>query len=97
MAVECHENLNIEGREYLSIYDSSTWADRGFCSACGSHVYYRVKRDNQYYIPVGIFDDEIKFEFERQIFIDRKPEYYCFENDTHVFRSDDLETAEDKG
>ncbi len=33
-------------------------------------------------MPVGIFDDVEQFIFDHQIFIEEKPEYYCFANET---------------
>lgn len=43
------------GREHVGIYDSAS-VERGFCRACGSHLFYRVKKSGVYYFPVGIFD-----------------------------------------
>ena len=57
-------------------------AERGFCKKCGSHLFYRLKQNNQHYIPVGIFDNSQDFVFDHQIFIDEKPEYYSFANET---------------
>ncbi len=51
-------------------------AERGFCKKCGSHLFYRLKQNSQYYIPVGIFDNDEGLVFEHQVFIDEKPEYY---------------------
>jgi hypothetical protein len=34
-------------------------------------------------MPVGIFEDGGKWVFDHQIFIDEKPEYYNFSNETH--------------
>ena len=39
-------------------------------------------RPNDYYVPAGLFQDGIEFEFKEQIFIDRKPSYYEFANQT---------------
>ena len=58
-------------------------AERGFCQQCGTHLFYRLKPKNQYYIPAGIFDRDRDFVFDHQIFIDRKPEYYSFANKTN--------------
>lgn len=76
-------NLQFEGQEHITAYDSSEWGERAFCKHCGTHLYYRVKQSNEYIVPVGFFDDASKFEFKQQIFIDRKPEFYHFGNETH--------------
>ncbi len=82
MAVECSSDADLGGMDALTVYDSSAWAERGFCSKCGTHLFYKVKRESRYYIPVGLFGDVDDFVLRRQIYIDRKPDYYCFANDT---------------
>ena len=36
------------GSEHIGRYDSSEWAERGFCSRCGSNLFYRLKEPDQY-------------------------------------------------
>ena len=83
MAVDCGEHVRIEGEENVTVFDSSGWADRGFCSKCGSHLFYRLKQSGQYIVPAGLFGDEMAFNFTHQVFIDEKPEYYSFSENTH--------------
>lgn len=83
LAVDCGNNVSFEGKDNIGIYSSSDWAERGFCKNCGGHLFYRLKESNQYIMPVGIFDNGENFVFDHQIFIDDKPEYYCFSNETH--------------
>jgi hypothetical protein len=65
------------------MYKSSEWAERAFCGECGTHIFYRLLPSNEYYLPAGLFqDDGIEFEFKEQIFIDIKPSYYEFANQT---------------
>jgi hypothetical protein len=59
------------------------WAERGFCNKCGSHLFYRLKESKQHIIPVGLFADCGMFVFDHQVFIDEKPAYYCFANETN--------------
>lgn len=82
MAVDCGTEVNFEGKEYISLYDSSEWAERAFCNKCGSHLYYRLKENEQFIMPVGLFDNEETFTFDHQIFIDKKPSFYRFANVT---------------
>lgn len=70
------------GEQHLRVYASSQWAERGFCAECGSHLFYRLKRGGLYAVPVGILDGEEAWRFDSQIFIDAKPDYYCFANQT---------------
>ena len=82
MAVDCGTDVSFEGKENISVFDSSAWAERGFCKQCGSHLFYRIKANQQYMVPAGLFDDDQSFEFSRQVFIDNKPDFYSFANET---------------
>ena len=83
LAVECESGVSFSGEENIAVYQSSEWAERGFCQKCGSHLFYRLKDDkNHYYIPVGIFDNNKDLIFDLQVFIEEKPEYYAFANET---------------
>lgn len=84
LAVHCGSEVEISGRNQLTVFDSSKWAERGFCSACGTHLFYRLKGSNDYSIPVGLFQDQNHFKMKEQIFIDKKPSYYEFANKTPV-------------
>lgn len=82
LAVDCGTDVAFTGEEHIAVYESSDWAERGFCSRCGSHLFYRLKQNRQYIMPVGLFDDLDKMVFDHQIFIDRKPAFYDFANET---------------
>jgi hypothetical protein len=82
LGVECNSDVTFEGEENIGIYQSSEWAERGFCKKCGSHLFYRLKDSQHYYIPVGIFDNNEGLIFDLQVFIEEKPEYYSFANET---------------
>ncbi|MEN9520555.1 MAG: hypothetical protein RLZZ381_3143 [Cyanobacteriota bacterium] len=101
LGVECNEGISFESEENINVYQSSEWAERGFCNKCGSHLFYRLKENNHYYVPVGIFDDEQGLIFDVQVFIEEKPEYYSFANKTKNMTGEELfamfaETAESK-
>ena len=83
LSVNCGSDVSISGSENVTVFNSSEWAERGFCCRCGTHLFYRVKNTNQYIIPVGFFDDLKDIEFESQLFIDSKPAGYSFANETH--------------
>lgn len=81
-AVECGTEVNFEGVEHISIFGSSEWAERGFCQKCGTHLFYRLKQEGHYAIPVGLFDDDGPWQFTEQIFIEQKPSFYAFAQKT---------------
>ena len=82
LVIECGNDVQIEGEDNVSVYNSSEWAERGFCSLCGTHLFYRLKESNQHIIPAGLFNEIGELTFDKQIFIDEKPDYYSFANET---------------
>ncbi len=82
IAVDCGKDVSFEGAEHISVFDSSEWAERGFCSKCGSHLFYKLKNNNQYIMSVGIFENAELFVLDHQVFIDEKPSFYGFSNET---------------
>ena len=81
MAVFCGDSVSFENEESISVYQSSEWAERGFCKKCGSHLFYRF-HGNQHMMLAGLFDNDSDFVFETQYFIENKPSFYEFANDT---------------
>ena len=82
IATDCGSEVLFEGEEYISVFDSSEWAERGFCSQCGSHLFYRIKQDGRHFIPVGLLDTDQEPVLTHQVFIDEKPSFYHFSNET---------------
>jgi len=82
MAVSCGTEVSFEGEENISVYNSSNWAERGFCKKCGSHLFYRLKGINEHQMPVGLFDNQEGFNFNLQVFVDKKPSFYSFADET---------------
>lgn len=73
--------VTFAGEENLSRFDSSEWAERGFCKRCGTNMFYRLKEADQYVLWVGTFDDQSPFTFAGEIYIDEKPPVYDFAGD----------------
>ncbi len=83
MAVNCGTDVSFEGEDNISVFNSSDWAERGFCNKCGSHLFYRLKESKQYIMSAGLFADQEMFVFNTQVFIDKKPSFYSFANKTN--------------
>jgi hypothetical protein len=81
-AIECGSDVQFDGTDNISVFSSSVWAERGFCCTCGSHLFYRLKQEGHYAVPVGLLDDGEPWVFDQQIFIDEKPSFYSFANQT---------------
>ncbi len=82
MAFGCGENIEIEGREHMTTFNSSAWAERTFCKECGTHLYYRVKASNDHRVLLGLFKDSVLPKFEYQYFIDKKSDNFSFSDET---------------
>lgn len=81
-ALDCGSEVAFDNSEHIGTYRSSDWAQRGFCKQCGSHLFYQLIHNKQYIMPAGLFDLDDKINFDHQVFIDEKPNYYCFTNKT---------------
>lgn len=68
----------IEGAEHIARYESSDFAERGFCRNCGTHLFYFFKPKSGYSFQAGLFDELGGFDLADEIFIDEKPGYYDF-------------------
>lgn len=80
--VDCGCDVFFEGNENISVFSSSAWAERGFCKNCGSHLFYKLKENNQFFIPPGLFQNSESLVFDHQMFIEEKPSFYHFANET---------------
>lgn len=90
MTLECHEAPQIEGIEHVRTYASSDWAERGFCSHCGTHLFYRLKEGEFYALSVGLFKEGGAWPFELQVFTDEKPDHYRFANTTKEMTGEEV-------
>ena len=81
LAVHCGRDVRFEGSEHIAVFASSEWAERAFCKTCGTHLYYKLLATGEYFVPAGAFESD-DFELASQIYIDRKPAYYAFANQT---------------
>ena len=81
LAVHCGTDVTVSGMTQVKTFASSDWAERAFCSQCGTHLYYRLLPTGEYFVPAGLFEGAT-LEIESQIYIDKKPDYYDLANDT---------------
>jgi len=82
MEIDCGTAVTFEGEENITVFASSEWAERGFCNKCGTNLFYRIKQDGRHMMAAGLFDDADDLAFKMQVFIDEKPGYYTFAEDT---------------
>ncbi len=73
--------VSFDGEEHIVRYDSSHWAERGFCGRCGTSLFYRLKDADDYVLCTGSFDDQTVFRVAGEIYIDEKPAGYDLAGD----------------
>lgn len=89
LAVHCGPQVTFEGNEQIAVYRSSEWAERAFCKQCGTHLYYKLLPTAEYFVPAGAFESN-NFELTTQLYIDKKPPYYDFANQTPMLTEQDV-------
>jgi len=81
LSVQCGSAVEIDGEEHVVRYQSSRWAERGFCGRCGSSLFFRFLPGDAYAFSAGLFPDAALQPIAEEIFIDEKPAYYAFDSD----------------
>lgn len=63
-------------------YPSSEWAERGFCSVCGSSLFWRLTApgalQGMLSLSVGALDDMKGMKFTTEVYVDAKPKSHSF-------------------
>ena len=74
------EQLSVEGEDAITWFAASEEARRGFCSKCGSALFW--KRDDEPDISVlaGAFDEPSGLVAERHIFVADKGDFYAIDD-----------------
>jgi len=75
------QTVTFTGDDKIGRYKSSDWAERGFCTNCGTGLFYYLIPADQYVLSIGAFDDAEAFKMAGEIFIDNKPGGYGFAGD----------------
>lgn len=71
-----HSLIWISGQELIKIYKSSDKAERGFCSHCGSSLYYKLASpDSAYEIALGVLDQEPNYPVNADIYCDSRAKW----------------------
>ncbi len=78
LAISCKPDWNIDGESNLTWYKSSEHGQRGFCSKCGTNLFFKAPTAGYYGVTAGTLDNQKDLEIETHIFIDKKPSYYDF-------------------
>jgi hypothetical protein len=68
--------LVVTGQESLSWYQSSAKVRRGFCSTCGSSLFWDPSEMDWIAIAMGAFESPTSTHLEKHIFVAEKGDYY---------------------
>ena len=70
------DDLTVEGAEKITWYEASSSARRGFCSVCGSALFWKHNEQNETSVMAGAFERPSSLKGEVHIFIADKGDYY---------------------
>lgn len=70
------DNLSLEGEENLRWYRASDFARRGFCSNCGSVLFWKADSEDYVSVLAGSFDAPSGLHLAYHIFCADKGDYY---------------------
>ncbi|MBE1296535.1 GFA family protein [Phycobacter azelaicus] len=87
------EEVKFEGVENIGLYQSSEWAERGFCRQCGSNLFYHILGADDYQLSMGLLHDTSDLKFALQVFTDSKPAVYEFANKTEMMTAAEVIAA----
>lgn len=68
--------IEIEGADQVTWYQASPAAERGFCSVCGSTLFWRRNGDDHTSILAGTIDEPNGLRLVKHIFVADKGGYY---------------------
>ena len=74
------EGLAVSGAQNITWYRSSDVARRGFCSICGSGLFWKDARLAQTSILAGSLDNPSGLAASHHIFVEQKGDYYAIED-----------------
>lgn len=75
-----NEALTITKDAGLTWFQSSDWAERGFCNRCGSSLFYRMHGEGSTSIAGGALEGETGLTTAKHIFVKDKGDYYEIEH-----------------
>lgn len=83
-AIAAGTEVHVTGEDHIGRYRSSDWAERAFCTRCGTNLYYQLIESGEYYLWAGLFDSLPGAVLTHQIFVDHKPAWYALANETEM-------------
>lgn len=78
--------VNIHDLESVTWYQSSEKARRGFCSKCGSSLFFEPTKGDWLGISLGAFDGPTNVKLAKHIFVGDKGDYYEIRDEVPQFK-----------
>jgi hypothetical protein len=69
-------DVEIDGADNITWFRSSSGAERGFCSICGSTLFWQSLNDDEMAILAASIDESTGLRITSHIFVDSKGDYY---------------------
>ncbi len=81
-AIECGDSFRAEDSPSLGVYSASDYGERVFCKDCGTSIAWRTRDNTFSEVSVNALNDIGDLELKQEIFVDDKPDYYSFAQQT---------------
>lgn len=82
------------GEDNIATYQSSQWAERGWCKACGTNLFWRLTAPGPMHgmlaLCTGTLDDATGMVFDKEVYIDHKLESHAFAGDRETMTEADI-------
>lgn len=89
-SLRCGTEVEISGESHIRYFESSTWARRGFCGECGTHLFFQFHESGEFNMPVGLFGELPDLKMGMQYFSDQRPQHYCFTQQTKTMTREQI-------
>ena len=80
-AAQTGAKAQVAGDDAVTVFRSSDWAERAFCSRCGSCLWFRFLPTGNRSFSAGLFDAATAHAVEKEIFSDERAEWCRLEGD----------------
>ena len=69
-------DIEIQGADTITWFRASPDAERGFCSTCGSHLFWRSSKEDYMAVLAASLDEPSGLRVTKHIFIESRGDYY---------------------
>lgn len=89
--------VTIQGGDNITWYAASPHARRGFCSTCGSALFWKHNKSDEISVMAGAFEQPSALKGEAHIFVIDKGDYYDIADDLPQYErsTPDITVADD--